>query len=352
MTRVAIWLVGATALLAILVILIAVPAHDARLVRGAGALDRFTGPCRGSEQTTDDDDVPGFMIFNDTACRLEYEHESVVDGGCSMDNTRLNPPMTASPVKDIGTGYGEFCAVTFHSPLAELDLGEYRRAVRSRVPSIEKEAVALVRQEAELSHKQGVQEEQVSTLGGLQAVYNALQASLTKEVQVATQTNVNITSVQTAETAADTLARQRDAEAATVTADMNAKIAAEAERVRQVAAAAAAAAAQTARLNAERAENERRVAAQATATLTAPARATTTATTPRAPVTTTSISRSSGYKLSRGTTITVPVTRNGRCGPGEGTKCPSGQCCSIFDWCGGGPDHCVTYRRSDSMYHG
>jgi len=47
------------------------------------------------------------------------------------------------------------------------------------------------------------------------------------------------------------------------------------------------------------------------------------------------------------------VSTDGRCGPeNEEKRCPDGQCCSIFGWCGSGTDHCQTYRRSDTVYHG
>jgi hypothetical protein len=49
-----------------------------------------------------------------------------------------------------------------------------------------------------------------------------------------------------------------------------------------------------------------------------------------------------------------PVTTDGRCGPDFGhKKCPNGQCCSIFGWCGNLPsDSCGKYKRRDNYYHG
>lgn len=51
-------------------------------------------------------------------------------------------------------------------------------------------------------------------------------------------------------------------------------------------------------------------------------------------------------------TQACPVSTDGRCGPDNEKRCPDGQCCSVFGWCGSGTDHCQTYRRSDSAYHG
>jgi len=48
----------------------------------------------------------------------------------------------------------------------------------------------------------------------------------------------------------------------------------------------------------------------------------------------------------------LPISTNGRCGPNRGTRCPGSQCCSVFDWCGGGNAHCDRHVRSDTSFHG
>uniref|UniRef100_A0A6C0BGY5 Chitin-binding type-1 domain-containing protein n=1 Tax=viral metagenome TaxID=1070528 RepID=A0A6C0BGY5_9ZZZZ len=46
-------------------------------------------------------------------------------------------------------------------------------------------------------------------------------------------------------------------------------------------------------------------------------------------------------------------TRHGeRCGPTSNSRCMSGECCSIHDWCGSGIDHCWVHSRKDINYHG
>lgn len=51
--------------------------------------------------------------------------------------------------------------------------------------------------------------------------------------------------------------------------------------------------------------------------------------------------------------VPVSTSTDTRCGPDYNTRCPSGQCCSIFGWCGGpGSEHCGVYKREDSTYHG
>ena len=53
----------------------------------------------------------------------------------------------------------------------------------------------------------------------------------------------------------------------------------------------------------------------------------------------------------------IPVSKDGRCGDGNGLKppfqkCTPGSCCSRFGWCGTGKDHCQTFKRKDAIYHG
>lgn len=49
---------------------------------------------------------------------------------------------------------------------------------------------------------------------------------------------------------------------------------------------------------------------------------------------------------------TLPVTSDMRCGPDNNARCPAGHCCSVFGWCGNGTDHCVTFKRADNIYDG
>lgn len=48
----------------------------------------------------------------------------------------------------------------------------------------------------------------------------------------------------------------------------------------------------------------------------------------------------------------MPISTNRRCGPDYGTRCRPNQCCSRFGWCANSNDHCVRFRRTDSLYHG
>jgi len=42
------------------------------------------------------------------------------------------------------------------------------------------------------------------------------------------------------------------------------------------------------------------------------------------------------------TSTDLPVSKNYKCGKKEGTRCPDGQCCSKYGWCGKSNDYCGT----------
>jgi hypothetical protein len=132
-------------------------------------------PCRGNEVTTqpqkneDDDDVPGMLVFDAQTCRLEMTHESVVAGGCSKANTRLYPEHVGDTVvADIAPEFGEYCLVSFKSPLSDLNIRPYRRVVKSKVPSIEVQHTKLTKKINELDALKEDQVEHTQTLSTLQ----------------------------------------------------------------------------------------------------------------------------------------------------------------------------------------
>lgn len=132
-------------------------------------------PCRGNEVTTqpqkneDDDDVPGMLVFDGQTCRLEMTHESVVAGGCSKSNPRLYPQHVGDTVvADIAPEFGEYCLVSFKSPLSDLNIRPYRRVVKSKVPSIEVQHTKLTKKINELDALKEDQVEHTQTLSALQ----------------------------------------------------------------------------------------------------------------------------------------------------------------------------------------
>ncbi len=46
------------------------------------------------------------------------------------------------------------------------------------------------------------------------------------------------------------------------------------------------------------------------------------------------------------------IEPGGRCGPQFKGKCGEGRCCSVYGWCSRSNEHCCTYRRRDTIYHG
>jgi len=66
----------------------------------------------------------------------------------------------------------------------------------------------------------------------------------------------------------------------------------------------------------------------------------TTTTTKKTTTTTTTTTKKTSTKTS------LPTSTTGKCGPSEG-KCPSGQCCSKYGWCGTSDKHCTTGCQSE-----
>ncbi|CAG8653463.1 997_t:CDS:2 [Ambispora gerdemannii] len=62
--------------------------------------------------------------------------------------------------------------------------------------------------------------------------------------------------------------------------------------------------------------------------------------------TTTSTSKTTTSTSSTSTPTSTSTSTNGRCGNGYGTKCPSGQCCSQWSWCGTTSDYCAAGCQS------
>jgi hypothetical protein len=48
----------------------------------------------------------------------------------------------------------------------------------------------------------------------------------------------------------------------------------------------------------------------------------------------------------------LPFSKDDRCGPETGKRCPGGKCCSIYGWCGRSPAYCDGWSRAAEKYQG